>query len=120
MYKLNQTSAITRLSDNASIPADEQNTDYANYLVWLSGGNTPEPADEIILPTANELIIEQISEMEQSDMTNRGSRELMLRLMEKEGAEQGLTNDQLTASVPFYRILKARDAEITALRRQIT
>ena len=55
MYKLNQSNSITRLADNASIPNDPANTDYANYLVWLSEGNTPEPADIPPEPTYQEL-----------------------------------------------------------------
>lgn len=54
MYKLTNTESITRLSDNASIPSDERNTDYANYLLWLENGNTPEPAD-VYVPTLADL-----------------------------------------------------------------
>ena len=56
MYKLNQNSTnITRLADNASIPADMGNTDYVAFLNWLSEGNTPEPADIPPEPTYREL-----------------------------------------------------------------
>jgi hypothetical protein len=37
---------IKRLSDNAFIPFDPQNRDYAEYLAWLAEGNEPTPADE--------------------------------------------------------------------------
>jgi hypothetical protein len=37
---------IKRLSDGATIPMDEHNVDYQEYLKWISEGNQPEPADE--------------------------------------------------------------------------
>ena len=40
--------AIAKIIDNvfvASIPFDEANTDYQEYLEWLAEGNTPEEAE---------------------------------------------------------------------------
>ena len=39
--------AIVRIADNAFIPFDPQNTDYAEYLKWLDEGNKPLPPDEV-------------------------------------------------------------------------
>ena len=53
MYKLIfdiQTGAVTcikRIADNAFIPMDQANTDYQEYLAWLSSGNVPLPPDEV-------------------------------------------------------------------------
>lgn len=51
MYKLQkdkyggEPSCVIRLSDNASIPFDSDNTDYQAYLKWIAEGNTPEAAE---------------------------------------------------------------------------
>ena len=52
LYKLtgndsegNKIGAIIRTTDNASIPLDEGNMDYQDYLAWVAEGNTPDPAD---------------------------------------------------------------------------
>lgn len=36
---------ILRLPDNANIPNDPENTDWQQYQVWLSEGNTPLPPE---------------------------------------------------------------------------
>ena len=42
MYQLTEF-GVLRLADEARIPPDPANTDYANYLAWLAEGNTPLP-----------------------------------------------------------------------------
>ncbi len=48
MYKLHKTnvSAVVRIEDNSFVPFDPANTDYQQYLAWLTEGNEPLPAEE--------------------------------------------------------------------------
>ena len=50
MYKLAKNAdgvnnTVHRIADNAFIPFDPDNSDYAEYLKWLEAGNTPLPPD---------------------------------------------------------------------------
>ena len=89
MYKLTLNStSIIRLSDNACIPNDPANNDYAAYLIWAET-NIPTPAD---IPSPNIAIIKQITTLE-ATITNRRLREHML------GSDNGWLasiNDQIT------------------------
>ena len=42
-YKLTDNDTIIRLSDNAFIPANPDNSDRAAYDKWVEEGNTPDP-----------------------------------------------------------------------------
>jgi hypothetical protein len=44
VYQLIRTSGVIRLSDGASIPQDQGNRDWREYLDWVAAGNTPLPA----------------------------------------------------------------------------
>lgn len=54
MYKLLKNTrtgnieSVVKIEDNilVTIPFDSDNTDYQEYLKWLSEGNQPLPADE--------------------------------------------------------------------------
>jgi hypothetical protein len=49
-YQFTTGDTILRLADNAFIPPDPANTDYAAFLEWVAAGNMPEPAPMIAPP----------------------------------------------------------------------
>ena len=71
-YQLTTGDTILRLADNAFIPPDPANTDYAAYLEWVEQGGTPEPAP--ILEPPVELTTEQ--KLEAAGLTVAELREL--------------------------------------------
>lgn len=60
MYKLNysdmtgRVGGVIRLSDNASIPLCEGNTDYQEFLIWNSKQKTPLDLNSTIEPVKPE------------------------------------------------------------------
>jgi hypothetical protein len=72
-YQLTRGDSILRLTDNASIPPDPANTDYQQYLEWVSQGNEPLPPDPI--PEPESLTPEQ--KLAQSGLTVEELKELL-------------------------------------------
>jgi hypothetical protein len=116
MFKLTNSTSIIRLADSACIPADERNSDYADYLAWLAEGNTPEPADLVPVPTQAQIAQGQIDAIEAKTMMNRAVREGMLAMTEFAAATQKITPDILYADNAAYKAVKDVDNQIRQLR----
>ena len=67
-YKLTTRGSVLRLSDNASIPPDPANTDYAEYLAWVEAGGVPDPVDP---PDPRDAILAQIAALEALETKRR-------------------------------------------------
>ena len=46
IYNIGEVKIIHRISDGASIPFNEANTDYQTYLAWIAEGNEAEEVEE--------------------------------------------------------------------------
>ena len=90
-------------------------------MIALDGNGRPVLKDRPE-PTKDEkkaAIQAQINEAESRTLMNRATREFMLRLSEKEAAEQGVTPEQLYAVNDAYKAVKDVDAQISAIRAQM-
>lgn len=73
MYRLTTGDTILRTADNAFIPQDPANTDYAAYLRWCDEGNTPLPAPEAPAPP----VLTAQQKLEAAGLTVAELRELL-------------------------------------------
>jgi hypothetical protein len=49
-YQLTNGDGVLRVADNAYIPSDPSNKDYAEYLAWVDEGNVAEPVSASVTP----------------------------------------------------------------------
>ncbi len=83
---------------------------------------TPEQvqAAQNPMPSDNDAIYAQITAIEFASLTNRGARELHMRLIEKEAAAVATTTntvEKILAKQSYYIKLKAENDQITLLRK---
>lgn len=120
IYKLDKFNIVIRTTDGASIPMDERNKDYQEYLKWLDEGNTPEPVDA---PDPRIAITEQIDRLERESLLNRGTREMQIFQLEERAAQvatqTGHPVEAVLAANVYYVKLKALDTLISGLRDQL-
>ena len=78
MYKLNSLGdSVTRINTGGSITSIPKNTkDYQEYLKWLDKGNTPEPADPIPKPTAEQIYEAKVTAKEKTILRRQAVAEL--------------------------------------------
>lgn len=109
MYKLTASgSAVIRIADNAGIPADPHNRDYAEYLAWQALGNTPAPYVE-----PNEQRLSRIdAELALTDLrAARAIRELLLDQLNVKnltGPQRAAARDRLKREDDAADLLRSR------------
>ncbi len=82
MYKLTDTNSVIRISDNAHIPSEPGNRDYAEYQEWLSRGNSPLSPD----PKPDNTRMEALAKLKEIDL--KSIRSLREWLASQEGAPE--------------------------------
>lgn len=69
MYKLTHKNCIIQVDGEQvnTIPMEDGNRHYAEYLEWIAEGNSPEPADDELNPTVLEARLWRNTELSRSD-----------------------------------------------------
>lgn len=70
-YKLTHGTMIVRMADNAFIPPDPANRDYAEFLAWQEEGNTPEPADPLPPEAASRVRLPKLTLVDRLDKAGK-------------------------------------------------
>lgn len=115
MYKLTAFGIVIRVSDGAMIPADESNSDYQEYQLWLSYGNTPLPADPAPGPSKEEQIKSVLTAV---GCFNEEHLAKDIFVCEAFAQLAGQTNDQAYASNATYHMLIDSRTQIAAIKAQ--
>lgn len=118
-YKLTTSNSIIRQTDNAFIPTDPGNTDYALYLKEVADGAVVLPAD---VPDPKIAIQGQIATIESSTMVPRVTREFMMRTSEdyaNRNATNTITAADILAKDLGYQRVKAVDDVVRKLRASL-
>jgi hypothetical protein len=99
------------------IPEDLDNTDYAEYLLWQSNGNTPAIDATPVGPSPVAVRLAEIDEA--AKLTPRAFRELVILVAEGFKMATGGSLD-LKATVPGVAQVFTLEEEAVALREQLT
>lgn len=107
MYKLTAT-GISRDSDNASIPKDSANSDYAAYLAWVAAGGIVTPAD---VPTTAQVTSQSLSQVR----AMRASFFPILAGLQSEALARGVTADATAIAVLQQGMRDITKTDLTGL-----
>jgi hypothetical protein len=107
MYKRTaNATCVIRLSDNAFIPFDTNNTDYREYVSWIEQGNEALPVDSV---DPNAAIIAQIEIVERNTMLPEIQRKLLLIQMQESAQRQSVLMSEANAEYGMPEVLTPQE-----------
>lgn len=107
--ELPNTTSVLRLADNAFIPADPRNQDYAEYLEWRAKGNIP--AAYVEPPKTTEQL--EAKKLEALEIIDKASTRAIRELVLDQAGILNLTGSERAAAAGR---LKEENDKATAIR----